>query len=430
MNDPLFGFLQDSDGTSRTQALKTRFRAVRLGGLAWAAAFLFIWFPPESMSFFSGLHFVLSICLYDGFLTLVEVSHSAILSEITIDDAERAEFNSYAAALAGLGSFSSFVGQLTWNRETLVAFRTCMAVIAVVSAGVFLWSAQVLESQLGGHNNSNKETQQMDSSQITPITKTTSSTSKPENQVGAITRTVRFIRQLKNHRNFWVFVLVSSIQSFDCAFEKSSFALLLDKLTESTLSSATRGLIVSSSFFFPWLIALFLTKPIKSLGVYNILLYIFLARAALCVAGFVLAASATSAAPFILMNRVTSELICRISPLVLSDLVDEDRFINKRRNQETRSASVVGSQHFFTKIASSLGPMATFVVVQSTLPTFLLRMTFVAVPGICVALQIILWFTQFGLKGSYLKKVQAYSEGFEAISDIEPGATNSQGVTV
>lgn len=43
---------------------------------------------------------------------------------------------------------------------------------------------------------------------------------------------------------------------------------------------------------------------------------------------------------FMLANRVLSEAVCRLFPLVLSDVVDEDAVLHKR--SASLSASVIG----------------------------------------------------------------------------------------
>ena len=421
-NDPLFGFLQDSAGKkNHAAALRTRFNCVRYGGVAWALAFTLIWFPPvesqisngdglvlpsSAFSFWSVIHFVVSICAYDAFLTLVEVSHSAILSEITVSAAERAEFNSYAAALAGIGSFSSFIGQYTWDRTpegSLFLYRVAVSVIAGFSALIFLWSAHAMERSTTDLNNDDFIKSNID----VDVEKK----QKGGNDSAFLARVFKFIRELKSQPNFWIFVLVSCVQSFDCAFEKSSFAVMLDRVSEDLYSKSTQGLIISASFFFPWLITLGLTPQIKRYGVFQVLKFIFATRMVICFGGYIYSANVHYAGPFLLINRISSELVCRISPLVLSDLVDEDRFLNKRNSSETRSGSVVGTLHFFTKVASSLGPMMSYTFLTSTLAPPSLRLSFVVIPGICVSIQFTLWTFQFGLKGAYLNKVNDYVVG-------------------
>jgi len=436
LNDPLFGFLQDAGVKGRLSALRTRYNAVRWGGLAWAVSFLLIWFPPHlssdspaldgtspiestSPSLLTAIHFVVSICAYDAFLTWVEVSHSAILSEITFSDAERAEFNSYSAALAGFGSFSSFLGQYTWDRSSvgLYSFRLVMTLIAAASAAVFMWSASTLE-RASSHQQT-KATTTTTGRNLSAIIETgvddddENKVKRPQGSRYApaklIAKFSRFVRDLRHHPNFWFFTIVSCIQSFDCAFEKSSFAVMLERLSDDTLGHATRGLIISASFFLPWLFTLMLTPQVQQHGVYHVLKLVFATRLLICFFGFVHSAKSESAAPFLLLNRVTSELVCRMSPLVISDLVDEDRFLNRRTlDDETRAGTLVGSLHFFTKITSSLGPMMSFTMMKSALPSPLLRLVFALIPSACVAMQMTIWTLKFQLKDSYLFKVKDY----------------------
>jgi hypothetical protein len=78
-----------------------------------------------------------------------------------------------------------------------------------------------------------------------------------------------------------------------------------------------------------------------------------------------------------LINRVTSENVCRLTPLVhtsvfparrcretssfcivfqiVSDLTDEDSYVHKRR--EPLSASIAGAAAFVPKFSQSLAPM-------------------------------------------------------------------------
>lgn len=43
----------------------------------------------DSYMWIRGIHFTLSLCVYDGMLTLVELSHSALLADLTVDSVER-----------------------------------------------------------------------------------------------------------------------------------------------------------------------------------------------------------------------------------------------------------------------------------------------------------------------------------------------------
>lgn len=386
LNDPLFGFWQDwvsSSARNVNQRLQTRLKTVRYGGLAWCVAFALVWFPPHSAGWPALLHFTLSICLYDGFLTLVELSHTALLSEMTTHSQERAKFNSYSAVLAGLGSFSSFFGQYSYSKQDLTRFRALMLAVSVGCALAFVLSTHVLSRRASTASASPADAK------------------KPQrgNPVGA------FLLALRKHYNFWVFCLVSALQTFDCAFEKTSFVFMLDAMAPHT-GTELRGLVVSLSFFLPWLAVFLLTKQIQRRGVGECISAVLVARLAVCVV-----LSQQPSWPLLLLNRVLSELVCRLTPLVLADLVDEDRFLNQREASETKAASVIGTLQFFTKITASLGPMLTFSLMTTSAPVYSSWM--MAVPLACVCAQVWLWQRSLFLyrDRDYYAKVKHYVEG-------------------
>ncbi len=66
-----------------------RFRALRIGGPLMAASFAIFWFPWPLIP--ASLQFGLALCVYDGFLTWVDQSHSALLVDLVSTPAERAQ---------------------------------------------------------------------------------------------------------------------------------------------------------------------------------------------------------------------------------------------------------------------------------------------------------------------------------------------------
>ena len=422
-NDPLFGWLQDAGSTKRN-AVKRRARVVAVGGAMWALAFAGVWFPPpswDSAPYVRVLHFVVSTCSYDGMLTLVELAHAALLSEVTVDDAERARFNAYAAACAGVGSLTSFLGQWYWNREDLSMFRMCALGVALASAVVFWVSSTVLSraspspSPSSGAGSLPMTTENDVESGDAPPHHQQQQQQQQQPQPSSL---AFFTSQLRQQTNFFVYAAVASVQSFDCAFEKSSFTLFLAALAGDSLSRSTKASVVSLSFLLPWILALAVTPAIQRLGVYRVLRSVFASRFVLCFVALSVFASGwlvpQSRWPiaFLLANRVMSEMVCRVNPLVVSDLVDEDRYIHRRGAGETRSASVVGSANFFSKLAQSVGPMVGFAVMRGgghgATAGLRLDVWLSLVPLACVAVQLWLWTMKFTLHGARLKKVKEF----------------------
>lgn len=76
-----------------------RVRHIRLAGYLLGVAFLFAWFPWSTSSRpLAALHFLFSLCMYDGALTYLEVNHSSLLADISIQPQTRAWCNSAAVS--------------------------------------------------------------------------------------------------------------------------------------------------------------------------------------------------------------------------------------------------------------------------------------------------------------------------------------------
>jgi len=102
LNDFVFGWFSDKEASGKGAKPKhhpvhSRARVIRNGGVLWGIAFMLIWYPPDASApdIWKGLHFALSLCMYDGMLSYVEVNHSALLAEICTSSSGRATCNMY-----------------------------------------------------------------------------------------------------------------------------------------------------------------------------------------------------------------------------------------------------------------------------------------------------------------------------------------------
>jgi Na+/melibiose symporter-like transporter len=66
----------------------------------------------------------------------------------------------------------------------------------------------------------------------------------------------------------------------------------------------------------------------------------------------------------LLLNRVLSESVCRLCPLVVSDLIDEDVYIHNRKH--TVAATFVGAAGALGKFSQSLAPMLGYILIPNT----------------------------------------------------------------
>jgi len=80
-NDPLFGWISDKKYLSPVSSsvvstvVAGRLRALAWNGPLFALSFLAFWFAWT----FPSLQFAVCLCLYDGFLTMIDLHHSALL---------------------------------------------------------------------------------------------------------------------------------------------------------------------------------------------------------------------------------------------------------------------------------------------------------------------------------------------------------------
>ena len=110
-------------------------RALKKYGPLFSLSFLAFWFPflPP------GIQFVCCLCLYDGFLTMVDLHHQALLADMAITSADRAKLNSYCSICSALGSASVFISYAVWNKTWLLPFRwLCLTAASAVIVGFFI----------------------------------------------------------------------------------------------------------------------------------------------------------------------------------------------------------------------------------------------------------------------------------------------------
>ena len=61
----------------------------------------------------------------------------------------------------------------------------------------------------------------------------------------------------------------------------------------------------------------------------------------------------------------SSESICRLCPLVITHLIDEDKYLRRKHGDAAiRSASIVGASQVLGKFSQSLAPMLGYAFVQ------------------------------------------------------------------
>ncbi|CAH1259392.1 MFSD13A [Branchiostoma lanceolatum] len=431
LNDPLFGWMSDkaflqadssSEHGSSPQIVLRRFQALFINGPLFALSFLTFWVAWAV----PAVQFVVCLCLYDTFLTMVDLHHNALLADLAVSDKERTRLNSYCSVFSAFGSLSVFLSYAIWDKENLANFRIFCAILVCISISGFFLCTIWMKRQFIQHRHQHKEKD--------PLQNILVSSSSGSSDVQLSVR--GYFRQLMAHRNFLWFTAMNLVQVFHCHFNSNFFPLFLENLLEGIPPSVC-SVLLGISFIFPHINNLYFLTLCRRYGTYAVIRGLFLVKLVLSTAMMMVGPDYTWALCFfIASNRVFTEGTCRLLTLVVSDLVDEDYVLNNRK--QPVSALVFGMAAFLSKPGQTFAPlMGTWILSVQTGhdifqtgnqfgsiqpdPSQMDTDTFtshrlgcfhllVYVPIVCALLQLLAW-SQFSLHGSRLRWIKSQREG-------------------
>lgn len=138
---PVFVFPPRSGPQITTpEVVLKRLRALSTNGPLFALSFLAFWVSWAR----PGLQFLLCLCLYDGFLTLVDLNHSALLADLAVSASDRTRLNFHCSVFSALGSISVFLSYSFWDKEDFYSFRLFCVTLAAFSILGFLFVSRLL----------------------------------------------------------------------------------------------------------------------------------------------------------------------------------------------------------------------------------------------------------------------------------------------
>ncbi|XP_069756253.1 transmembrane protein 180 isoform X3 [Narcine bancroftii] len=310
-------------------------------GPLFALSFLSFWVAWAR----PGVQFLICLCLYDGFLTIVDLNHNALLADLSVSEKDRTRLNFYCSLFSALGSLSVFMSYAVWNKENFISFRLfCTALVAfsIFGFSVCTW---ILRQQF------QLEVKNAESSMLKELY----ISQAPLAQEQTLTL-AEYLKQLSKHQNFVWFVSMNLVQVFHCHFNSNFFPLFLEYLLSDRISLSTGSFLLGASYIAPHLNNLYFLSLCNRFGVYMVIRWLFFLK-------LVLSLIMLLAGPdqiyllcfFIASNRVFTEGTCKLLNLVISDLVDEDFVINKRK--QAASALLFGMVALVTKPGQTFAPL-------------------------------------------------------------------------
>ncbi|RUS75095.1 hypothetical protein EGW08_017149, partial [Elysia chlorotica] len=434
LNDPLFGWFSDrnlleysADESKHSKDIVwTRLRALQIYCPLFTLSFCLFWIGWA----FPGVQFAICLCLYDGFLTMIDLHHSALLADLSVSAVVRARLNSKCSIFSAIGSASVFLSYLVWNKADLKAFRMFCGCLALFS---FLGYIVMVRSL--------KKAYMKKTEDATSVERTWEKNGERADHTLQTVSVAKFGCQLLSHKNFMWFSMLNLLQVFHCHFNSNFFPLFLDALLGESVSPTLSSLLLGVSFVVPHLNNLYFLTLTSRYGVYSVIQALLLVKLILSLLMWQIGPTAIwLLCIFIASNRVFTEGTCKLLSLVISDLVDEDAVLHCRPNAV--SALIFGTAALLSKPGQTFAPViGTWVlslqtghdIFRSGLESGSIKadlslmdsnareahrsgvfFILVCVPVVCALLQLLVW-SQFSLKGHRLAQVKAAREGLNHI---------------
>ena len=184
-----------------------------------------------------------------------------------------------------------------------------------------------------------------------------------------------FLRQTIQRPSMKAVLVVWNLQEYSCTFATNFFGMFLATVAAHELSPPARSSLLFASFVVPHLVTISITPSIiPTYGKKTVIGTLFLLRSAVGVAVLALAWSGLtlpiavneSASPvprrtawcfagLLLLNRILTEAVCRLQPLVLSDVCDEDTVVFNR--PLSMAGAINGMVALVSRPSQSLAPV-------------------------------------------------------------------------
>ncbi|KTF94075.1 hypothetical protein cypCar_00027934 [Cyprinus carpio] len=280
LNDPLFGWLSDrsflsspQSGTQITspEVVLKRLQALSRSGPLFALSFLAFWVAWT----WPGLQFLICLCLYDGFLTVVDLNHNALLADLAVSAHDRTRLNFHSSLFSAMGSLSVFLSYSFWNKENFYSFRLFCVTLATLSMLGFFVVSRLLRHRFQNEVQLRKN----ESQALTELSVGQAPFTSPEKPVTL----GKYLKQLSRHKNFMWFVSMNLVQVFHCHFNNNFFPLFLEHLLSDHISASTGSFLLGISYIAPHLNNLYFLTLCRRLGVYQVVRGLFLLKLGLSV---------------------------------------------------------------------------------------------------------------------------------------------------
>jgi len=145
INDPLLGQMSDRTNPKKWGSRRTIY--IKYGAPIWALTFMIVWFPWSfDNQIIIFIHFIISVCLFDTFFTLVVLVWMALMPEMTSDLDERNKANLLATIVGAVFVIPMFIIVGVMD-PTSSEFIFLMLIVAIVSTILLIITASLCQEK-------------------------------------------------------------------------------------------------------------------------------------------------------------------------------------------------------------------------------------------------------------------------------------------
>ncbi|GAB1598542.1 transmembrane protein 180-like [Argonauta hians] len=341
INDPLFAYFQDMSSCS---VVRSRRETILYAAPFLSIAFLIPWFPWAFGSWLTGVHLIVSLCLYDSVFTYIGLAHCCLSTEMSRIHKDRLQLIQFAELACLFGGMSVFFCEyFTQNLKNFTTFQVLCVIIACVSCLCMRYTGKnaFTEYDILAADNCCGE-QKKSSESFSTI-----------------------IRQLFTDRNFNSFVIMNFFQVFHKTFISNFMAIFIDHLfPDPTISTFTRSTYYGAINVLPQILVIIFIPLVARLGYYDVIRANFIFKiifgVLMCLVG------PTNPLLFLAILLADSAYTCAsysLSNMPLSDIADENTVVYKR--SKPISSMIYGANALIEKPAVSISPILIVNILNS-----------------------------------------------------------------
>ncbi|GMT00974.1 hypothetical protein PENTCL1PPCAC_23148, partial [Pristionchus entomophagus] len=344
INDPLFGYLQDSS----TSWLSNRRAVMRRFAPAMAISFVMMW---QWMPYEQGIHLSISLFFYDAFFSAIGVAWSAMFAEVDGGVVGRASAmkHSQLAILLSVNVIP-IAEKISGSLDNLWSFQLMTIVVAVLGVGCMFHCSDPYFSK----TDSLPTTASKRNDEHSLLSSEDKLEMKDNSELNMTS-----VKQLLVRRDFLSILFVNFIHNARSVMHLNFASITTELLIPSTIlpkGSLALAIFYAACTLAPQIIAILSEGVVVRMGAHSIAQMSFLATVVASALLYLVGTSPYMVMVYMFIDSVAVHSTAPLFNILISEFIEDDH----RRHERSKplSSLVFGVNALFVKPAQSIAPLA------------------------------------------------------------------------